>query len=460
MALVNVGIGISQKDNLIEAVKEAAEKAKQELGKRTPKLLMFFCIFTYPEKDYKKSLDTIYQVFENKDIPLVGGNVLGFFAKDKYYFDVGMFGKMLGLFIKSLGRILPRFRYKGVSVIALHSDYLSVGIGVGQNVFKDPVKAGKQSIEMALDNLEYNPSIAYLAMMKKGAKDITRFRPLNGFLLTPGMMSQGEFFDQEILDGIISLTKRTLRLAGGGVSDGLGKTKTKDGHLFFNREVYEEAVISIIFGSDLEIGYGVGIGAKALPERVVITKAKGHIVYELNGQSPVQVMREIYEKYSDKKIDDFLALEFSLMIKGYAMGITDLKEGFYWPFVFTNIVEEKYLRSLFPMKEGIGLTFIRITPEAAQQATVQAVRDMVEDAQSDDLGFVLFASCAVRGQILGKRYLQEIKTIKKALGRENVPVFGICSNGEQATYKNGDPRATSFSITMIGITNRLISEVR
>ncbi|MCD6549992.1 FIST C-terminal domain-containing protein [bacterium] len=460
MALINVGIGISQRDNLIEAAKEAARKAKEELGEKTPKLLMFFCVFTYPEKDYKKSLEAIYEIFENKDIPLVGGNVLGFFAKDKYYFDVGMFGKVVGLFLKGLGKVLPQFRFKGVSVIALHSDYLSIGIGIGQNVFKEATKAGRQSVEMALENLEYNPSIAYLAMMKKGAKDITRFRPLSGFLLTPGLAPRGEFLDQEILDGIISLTKRTLRLAGGGVSDGVRGRATKDGHLFFNREVYKEAVISVIFGSDLEIGYGIGIGAKALPERVVITKAKGHIVYELNGQSPVKVLRGIYEKYSDKKINDFLTLELSLVIKGYAMGITDLKGDFYWPFLFTDIIEGKYLKSFFPMKEGIGLTFIRITPETAQQATFQAVKDMIEDAQSDDFGFILFASCAVRGQILGKRYLQEIESIKKALGKEAVPVFGICSNGEQATYRSGDPRAASLSITMMGIANRLISEVR
>lgn len=39
MALTNVGIGISQKDNLIEAAREAALKAKEELRGKTPKKL-------------------------------------------------------------------------------------------------------------------------------------------------------------------------------------------------------------------------------------------------------------------------------------------------------------------------------------------------------------------------------------------------------------------------------------
>lgn len=460
MPLLNIGIGVSQKDNLIEAVREAAQKARKELNGEKPKLLMFFCVFSYPERDYQKSLETIYEVFGNPNIPLVGGNVLGFFAKDRYYFDVEMFGKMLNSVLKGLRKIIPQFRFKGVSVIGLCSDYLSIGTGIGKNVFREAEKAGRESIEMALDNLEYNPSIAYLAMMKKGARDITRLRPLNGFLLTPGPRPQGEFFDQEILDGMISLTKRTVRVVGGGVSGGLKGRTTKSGSLFFNREVYKEAVVSVIFGSDLEIGYGVRTGTQPLPDKVVITKAKGHIVYELNGQSPVEVLRKIYERYAQKKINNFLDLEMYLMTKGYIMGITDLKGDFYWPFVFVDIVEEKCLKSLYPMREGLGLTFVKITPQTALEATRRAVKDMIEDAQTKDFGFIMFFSCAVRGQIMGAKYLQEIKTIKNVLGKKDVPVFGIYSNGEVAFYKTGDPRGVSFSIAMMGISNHLISETR
>ena len=42
MPLVHTGIGISQKDDLVEAAKEAAQKAKEKIKGRKPKLLMFF----------------------------------------------------------------------------------------------------------------------------------------------------------------------------------------------------------------------------------------------------------------------------------------------------------------------------------------------------------------------------------------------------------------------------------
>jgi hypothetical protein len=144
MPLVYSGIGVSQKDNLIEAAKEAAQQAKKELGEgKIPKILMFFCIFTYPVKDYKKAIETVYNVFGDKNIPLVGGSVMGFFAKDKYYFDIRLAGNVVGFVMQGLGKILKPFKFNGVSVVALSSDYLSIGAGIGLDVDKNPEEAGK-----------------------------------------------------------------------------------------------------------------------------------------------------------------------------------------------------------------------------------------------------------------------------------------------------------------------------
>ncbi len=461
MPLVNAYIGVSQKENLIEAAKEAAQESKNELGSKKPKLLMFFCVFTYDKKDYKQALEAIYNVFEDEDIPLVGGSVLGFFAKDKYYFDVNMLGKVSGAFLKGAGKIIPSFKFNGVVVLALESDYLNVGTGLGLNAFKEPEKAGRDSITQALNSLEYNPSVAYLAMMEKGAKDITRFRPINGFLLTPGIEpSRQILLDQEILNGIVSLTKRTVRLAGGGMSSGMSGRITIGGPVFYNDNSYEEAVVSIVFGSDLEIGYGLASGAKALPQRAVITKSKGHVIYELNNRPALDVLREFFEQCTDKKIKDFIDFYLYLIVQGYTLGFTDIKGDFYWPFIGTKIIDGKGLSSLIPVKEGLGISLIKITEKSAQEATAEAARIMTEDTQTKDFGFVLFASCAVRGQVLGKKYLKEVEVIKRTLNQKELPILGICSNGEQGFYETGPMVAGCFLISMMGISNRLISEIR
>jgi len=279
MALVNAGIGVSQKDNLIEAANEAAEEAKQEMGGKEPKLLMFFLNYDYPKEDYQGAINKVYNVFGGKNIPFVGGPVIGFFAKDKYYFDSRLLGKTISALLKGAEKMIKSFKFKGVAVIALESDYLNIGVGIGVEAFKEPEKAGRDCITQALDNLEYNPSIAYLAMMKKGARDITRFRPINGFLITPGNNSDGTILDRRIIEGITSITKRTVRLAGGGTCSGVKIGKEGFGYTspslqFFNGKIYENSVISIVFGSDLEIGYGTAIGAESLGKTMFVTNQK------------------------------------------------------------------------------------------------------------------------------------------------------------------------------------------
>jgi len=98
----------------------------------------------------------------------------------------------------------------------------------------------------------------------------------------------------------------------------------------------------------------------------------------------------------------------------------------------------------------------KISKESAKQATSKATQLMIEDVGSKNFGFVLFFSCALRGMILGKDYMAEIKKIKETLGNKDIPVFGIASTGEQAFYKTGSPTGTAFTITMIGISNESI----
>ena len=458
MALVNTGIGVSQKDNLIEAAKEAAEKAKQEMGNKEPKLLMLFLNYSYPKKDYQEAMNKIYDVFGDKNIPLVGGPVIGFFAKDKYYFDINLLGKAIGGLLKGAEKVMKSFKFKGVAVVALESDYLNIGVGIGIEAFKNPEKAGRDCITQALDSLEYNPSVAYLAMMKKGARDITRFRPINGFLITPGNNSDGTILDQRIIEGITSITKRTVRLAGGGTCSGVKIEKEGFGYIspslqFFNGKIYENSVISIVFGSDLEIGYGTAIGAESLGKTMFVTKSKGQIVEEIDGKPAAKRLSEIYKEAGFK--ENPLAIAY----KGVIPAIPEGSTGFLWPVMPVRYSGNKVV-FMNPIKEKTVLVLSRITKESCKMAIKDAVDLMVEDSDTDDFGFILYSSCPVRAKILGAEYMKEIRFIKEELGNSNVPVFGLCSAGETAFYKLGSAFGATATITMMGISNHLISETK
>ncbi|MCD6550540.1 FIST C-terminal domain-containing protein [bacterium] len=457
MALIDTTIGVSQKENLIEAAREAAKMAQKGLHQK-PKLLMFFVTMgVYSRTDYQKALKEIYEVFGNNDIPLVGGPVIGFFTSDRYYFDISLIGKYLGSILKGVEKIFKPFRNFGVAVIAIYSEYLFVGTGIGSGVFKNPERASRDSIKMALDNLEYNPSIAYLAMVKKGIKDITRFRPLNGFILTPGNSKNGFLFDQALIEGITSITKRTTRLIGGGLCSGVKIKKEGFEYLspsvqFFNKNIYYDSVISVIFGSDLEIGYGTATGAVSLGKVLVVTKSSGHTVEEIDGKPAAKRLRELYKEIGFK--EDPLVVAYKGVLPAFSEGIS----GFLWPVMPVAYSGQKII-FMSSIKEGTILTISKIDRNSCIKAISEAVNLMKDDINTDDFNFIFYFSCPIRARILGKDYMKEIIFLKRALGKENIPIFGICSAGEIAFYKLGAPFGATATITMMGVSNRLVSEV-
>jgi hypothetical protein len=462
MALVNVGIGVSKESDLVKSAAEAAKESKKEVGGKKPKLLMLFCTHNYPKEQYKKAQEAVYKVFGDDSIPLIGGTTLGFFAKNKYYFDPGLFGETIGRLSEAVGKVFKPLKFSGSAVLALESDFIQIGVGIGEKAFDNPRLAGRQAIERALENLDYNPQVAYLAALKKGARDITRIRPVNGFLLTPGNCEEGKFYDSGIIEGIISVAKDSLKIQGGGLCGGTNKKSTIGGTSFYNGNIYEKTVIVVIFGSELTIGFGVGSGSEPIDNIGLVTELGDDewTIKKINGKPAADVICEAIKKNTPVSEKDFYEVPALLGLEGYALVSPDTRGSLFWSNFPTKVLEDKSVVLMLPVKKGMMFALGKDTKESCGKATVDATKLMMEDVNTNNFGFVMFFSCAVRGMIMGRNYFKEIEEIKKTLDKKDVPIFGICSNGEQAFYKTGSPVGTAFTITMMGISNHFISEKR
>lgn len=439
MSSINVGVGVSKDNNLIEAAKKAAQQAKEELGNKKPKLLMFFCTYTYPEDQYQRAQQEVYNIFEDKEIPLVGGTTLGFFAKDKYYFDISLFGKSMGTALKMMGRIFKPLRLTGACVVALQSDFLQVSVGLGQNAFKSPRLAGENAIKEAVSRLIYNPQTT------------------NSFLITPGSDKTNKFFDSEILEGMISAFKGSFRVQGGGLCGGVLEKIIYTGPAFYNGGVYEESVIAVLLDSKLLIGYGVATGAEIVDKIGLVSKLRDNwTVEEINGKPAVDVVYKVLKKHLNISKEKFVGNPLVAGLCGFNLVSSDLREDFFWPNFITEVIDKKCIKLMnSDVKEETFLALSKGTKDSCTEAAVRATKSMVEEVDSKNFGFVMFFSCALRGVIMGRDYFDEVKQIKKALGDENVPVFGICSYGEQAFYRKSFPKATLFTIATMGISNKV-----
>ncbi|MCK4781300.1 FIST C-terminal domain-containing protein, partial [Candidatus Parcubacteria bacterium] len=301
--------------------------------------------------------------------------------------------------------------------------------------------------------------LAYMSMLKRGVKDISKIRPINGFLITPGFDKQGTSHDFQILEGVTSISKTALRIQGGGLCEGFSKETAGalPGFTFYNGKIHQGAVVSVILGSELEIGYGAETGIKPIANIGLITKIRNPwIIEEINGKPATEVMLKVYKEHTKINTERLIKTPDWLtpILSGYATAIPESTGNFCWPII--QGIEKEHLRCATPVKEGITLVLGQITKESCKQATSKATQLMIKDIDSKNFGFVLFFSCAVRGMILGKDYMAEIKKIKETLGNKDIPVFGIASAGEQAFYKTGSPIGTALTITMMGISNESI----
>jgi len=440
---LNVGMGVSQDDNLIKAAKKAAQEAKEKIGNKKPKLLMFFCTYTYPKDQYIKAQEEIYKVFGDKGIPLVGGTALGFFAKDKYFFDVSLFGKTMGVLLKAMGKVFKPLKFTGACVLALESDSLKIGVGLGTNAFEEPYSAGEKAVKDALESLESN---IQGGLFKKDSVD--------SFVIAPGFNALGKNFDTDIIKGIISNSKYPLRIVGGGLCGGASIHASFTGPAFYNGGVYEESVIFVALDSEFKIGYGIGSSAEPIDKIGLITKMKdARTIGEINGKPAAEVLFEVTKKHLNVKKEEFFKTPSVAALAGFAVIFPDPTGDFFWTNIPAFIIDGKYVEMTHSgLKEGMILALTKGDKESCREANARATKLLAEDVGIKNFNFIIFFSCAIRGVVMGKDYVHEVKEIRNILKDKDVPIFGLCSNGEQGSYKTGPVMATALTIAMMGFS--------
>ncbi|MFH1401368.1 MAG: FIST N-terminal domain-containing protein [Parcubacteria group bacterium] len=445
MSMIKVGMGISEKEDLLEAVKEAAKQAREKIKTDKPKLLLVYHTFNYAPNQGDEA-QAAARSFFSKETPVIGGQFLGIFVENICRDAYGSGGKQ-----------------RGVGVLALDSEYFNIGLGLGLEADKNPEKAGADSVKMALDNLSYNPSVAYTAMMSRGVKDVASIRPLNGIIITPGLINDiggghRTFLDNRIADGISSVAKRSIRVLGGGVCGGLQPVSPVEtmGDMYLNGKTYKKSVITCLFGSDLDIGYGVGTGFSGTGIGFFITKSNGFTVEELNGQPAFSVLAEEMKKYG-VELQVGVPLYYSMALQGYTLALPEIGADFYWPIPPLISSDGKSVIFEFPLNSGTPLSLVKISKDSCLKAIEDSTKILLEDAGTSDLGFVYHVSCGLRGITLGPDYNKEAERIKNIVG-EKVPVFGIASTGEMSFYKTGRIMGAAYTFGICGISNKLFSE--
>ena len=234
------------------------------------------------------------------------------------------------------------------------------------------------------------------------------------FVLSDGLNVNGS----EIVKGINSVLPDSVSCTGGLAGDAASFNSTLVG---LNTAPKEKSIVAIgFYGENLQVGFGSVGGWDNFGAERLVTRSKGNVLYELDGQSAL----ELYKMYLGEKAAE---LPGSALLFPLGMKFGD---------DFETIV-----RTVLAVDDANGsMTFAGDIPEGCYVRLMKANFDKLIDGArlaaehsladtSSENRLAVLISCVGRKLILGQRVDEEVEVVKRVMGDHTV-ITGFYSYGE------------------------------
>jgi hypothetical protein len=367
---IKAGTGFSKAEDTLLAAQEAANMAMGGLKGETPALVF---VFTSPKYDLPVLLSTIRSI--TGDTLLIGSTSSGEIVH----------GEHLGI-------------GAGVGVLAITAGGYRFGAASISSVKNDLDSAGQTITREAKKMVGESP---YAAMI----------------LLADSLMGNL----QELVQGVYRITGPKVTIVGGAAGD---DQKFIRPLVFHNDQILEKGAVALWIGSDHPLKVVTRHGWKPIGIALLVTRAQGTQIIELNGRPANQVYEEqLGFRPGELTPENFwghsILHPFGLL---QSDGTTIIR--------VARSKNEAGVLNIQGCVPPVGSAVRVMTGDAG--TLVDVVEDVVEGALQDrpDAGLLLAFSCAAREMIFGERKPEEARRLQLAAG--DVPTFGVYCCGEFA----------------------------
>jgi hypothetical protein len=372
---VLMGTGTSSHANVYRAGQEAALQMLANLG-GLPQLTLVFSSTRFADPQLLAAIRSV-----TEGAPLIGCT------------NAGGIGSS-GLFQHS------------VVVIGLKGSGAGFVTGIAYDLSKDPAEAGRR---LARDLKAAEPGLVRSALV-----------------FPDGLSSNGSALLRGVQDGLGA----RVPVIGGSAGDDFHFQKTFQ---YFDDQVLTDSVPGALIYGEASIGVGVRHGWIPLGRPRQITKARGEIVYELDGRPAVAM----YERYLGIKRSRLARKPLTQMTMTYPLGISREGHGDYVLRSAVKIGDKGSLICNSELPEGSWARLMIGGYEAAIAAAEDAAREAAAAiGQSRFKGALVFSS-AGRMKMLGSESQGEIDVIRNGLGGLGVRLGGFYGYGEFAPSPAG-----------------------
>lgn len=226
-----------------------------------------------------------------------------------------------------------------------------------------------------------------------------------------------------ILRGIADVLGNDLPVAGGAAGDNGEFRQTLQ---FSGGKIYKDALCGIAFHGDFRLGTGVCSGWAPIGLAKQVTKARGKVVYELNGEPALNVFERFLGQHAEKL--PAIGVEYPL---GFTMPSNDANQRNHYVLRATMSVDRKER----------SITFAGEIPEGAlvnltcgDKPSILAAADTAAKEAKNAIGevkpeIIFCYSCMARKIVLGGRTKEEIERIQTGVS-DKIPMIGFYTYGE------------------------------
>jgi len=408
MSVLKVGLGHSA------SPEEAVLAAMQSTPK--PTLAIVFCASTINPHE-------VYSVVKNA---VGGAAIIGGTA-------IGEFSSIVGAPTDS-----------SVAVMTLQSSYLSVGVGAGENLSVDPEAAAQKAVNDAYASVQANPvvmSMLTIAMGGKSASEAAHIKPFVNIVLPSGTSGGEEAFLRTLLKEV----GKVSQVVGGSTANDLSNTVT---HQFCNG-VYEDSGVMAVLSSALKMGTAMGHPYYPADGGLLVTKADGRTVYELNNQKAEEAMKSLLgvdELNADLFAENPMGIKSSDVFGQYtiksAMAAND----------------DGSITFYAEMPEGAYLTHMKSDRDFAIESFKETLRNAIKDAGNPKkIGAIIIFNCILRHLLKCRLDVDDRGIVKEIVGEE-VPMIGFNTFGEQGTTLGGSLGHYNQTATILVIADETITQ--
>ncbi len=238
-------------------------------------------------------------------------------------------------------------------------------------------------------------------------------------VLSEGLQVNGS----ELVNGFQTILPKDVTVTGGLSGDGANFEETV---VVADSKCATNTVSAIgLYGDKLKVSYAsLGGWDRFGPERLV-TKSEGNVLYELEGQSAL----ELYKKYLGEHADGLPAtgLLFPLCVRVEGEG-----EGV----VRTILAVDEEAQSITfagDIPQGSYAQLMMANFDRLIEGASGAARNVIAEDESFHPDFALLISCVGRKMVLQQRVEEEVEGVQEVLGKQAV-LTGFYSYGEISPF--------------------------